>query len=184
MKDNGHANFKLDDVVQVLIPKHDRAKTDRHCLVGVVVEVQEKNSTCRIAVKGGVLDRCIAYQYLKQLPPNSNNVRLHDLETELESWRGLPTMSLRKASRMQSMVGGQGFSKCNCRGKCDNKRCGCRRKGLYCTARCHKREMENAQTVTQMKIVTILTTTTTTTTIITTTTTTTTTTIVMQLIEH
>lgn len=138
LKDNGHANYKLDDVVQVLIPKQDRAKTDRHCLVGVVVEVQEKNSTCRIAVKGGVLDRCIAYQYLKQLPPNSNSVRLHDLETELESWRGLPTMSLRKASRMQSMVGGQGFSKCNCRGKCDNKRCSCRKKGLYCTARCHK----------------------------------------------
>jgi len=138
LKDNGHANYKLDDVVQVLIPKQDRAKTDRHCLVGVVVEVQEKNSTCRIAVKGGVLDRCIAYHYLKQLPPNSNNVRLHGLETELESWRGLPTMSLRTASRMQSMMGGQGFSKCNCRGKCDNKRCSCQRKGLYCTARCHK----------------------------------------------
>ena len=138
LKKYGHANYKVDDVVQIVIPINDRAKTDPHCLIGVVVEVLEKSSTCRIATKGGVLDRCIAYHYLKQLPPESNDVILHDLETELQSWKGLPKISLRTASRMQSMVGGQGFSKCTCKGKCDSKRCGCLKKGLNCTARCHK----------------------------------------------
>jgi hypothetical protein len=54
--------------------------------------------------------------------------------------KGVSADDLRQTPRTMSnqLVGDQGFLNCNCKGKCDNKRCGCRKKGFYCTAHCHR----------------------------------------------
>lgn len=46
--------------------------------------------------------------------------------------------SLRSAVASSSITGGQGVTKCNCKGQCDNNRCSCKKAGLQCNSRCHK----------------------------------------------
>nr|XP_018911199.1 PREDICTED: uncharacterized protein LOC109039924 [Bemisia tabaci] len=49
-------------------------------------------------------------------------------------------VSLREAATTNSVSGGQGFKRCNCRQKCTNNRCACRAAGLLCNSKCHKSE--------------------------------------------
>ena len=46
------------------------------------------------------------------------------------------TISLRQAAIMNSVVGGQGMKKCNCKTKCDTKRCTCKKNGYHCNSKC------------------------------------------------
>ena len=46
-------------------------------------------------------------------------------------------LSLREIVRAQSVCGGQGFKRCQCKTKCKTSRCSCRKAGLHCTSACH-----------------------------------------------
>ena len=61
---------------------------------------------------------------------------------------GLPTLfiqdiskdepkSLKEIARLQSVAGGQGLLKCDCKGGCKTNRCKCKQANMLCNSRCH-----------------------------------------------
>ena len=56
--------FKLGDVVLIPLDDVDRTKVDGANLAGVVVSMSKLKSTCRVAVKQGVLKRAYVYHVL------------------------------------------------------------------------------------------------------------------------
>ena len=45
--------------------------------------------------------------------------------------------TIRTAAKNVSLVGGQGFTFCNCKTGCKGNRCKCAKNGLKCNSRCH-----------------------------------------------
>ena len=69
----------------------------------------------------------------------SNNRKICGLEQAFLEWQGMARIKEREAARVVSAVGGQGHSvRCDCRGKCDSKRCKCVKEGVYCSSKCHR----------------------------------------------
>ena len=129
--------FKLGDVVLIPLDDVDRTKVDGANLAGVVVLMSKLKSTCRVAVKQGVLKRAYVYHVLKPVPEASNNLDAMDLREAYENWRSLPTITEREAACFLS-VGGQGIIHCNCRGSCTTNGCSCKKAGRLCSSRCHR----------------------------------------------
>jgi len=130
--------FKCGDVVLVPLDDVDRTKVDGANLAGVVVSMSKLKSTCRVAVKQGVLHRAYAYHALKPVPTASNNLDAMDLRDAYENWRSLPQLTEREAARFVSSVGGQGIVHCNCRGSCLTNSCSCKKANRLCSSRCHR----------------------------------------------
>jgi hypothetical protein len=61
----------------------------------------------------------------------------YDLQNALENWQGAKKISVREALRAISMMGGQGFFFCNCKGNCKKNGCKCRKNGRQCNSKCH-----------------------------------------------
>ncbi len=121
--------FKPGDVVLVPLDDVDCTKVDGGNICGVVVTIDKKKSTCRVAVKQGLLHRAYAYHKLKPVPEASNIRNVLDLQDAFEDWRLLPKISEREAARFVSSVGDQGIIHCNCRGSCVTNSCTCRKDG-------------------------------------------------------
>ena len=131
--------FKLGDVVLIPLDDVNRTKVDGANLAGVVVLMSKLKSTCRVAVKQGVLKRAYVYHVLKPVPEASNNLdAAMDMREAYKNWRSLPTMTEREAARFISSVGGQGIIHCNCRGSCTTNGCSCKKAGRLCSSRCHR----------------------------------------------
>ena len=130
--------FKPGDVVLVPLDDVDRTKVDGGNLCGVVVTIDKKKTTCRVAVKQGLLHRAYVYHKLKPVPEASNNREVLDLQEAFEDWRSLPKITEREAARFISSVGGQGIVHCNCRGSCVTNSCTCKKAGRLCSSRCHR----------------------------------------------
>ena len=60
------------------------------------------------------------------------------LEDALKEWKGMSKISERKAARKTSKVGGQGFIKCSCKGRCDTHSCSCKKDGRICNSHCQR----------------------------------------------
>ena len=45
--------------------------------------------------------------------------------------------SLREIARLQSITGGQGMLRCDCKGGCKKKRCKCKQANVSCNYHCH-----------------------------------------------
>ena len=45
--------------------------------------------------------------------------------------------SLREIARLQSVTGGEGMLRCDCKGGCKTKRCKCKQANVLCNSRCH-----------------------------------------------
>ena len=137
---NSGSSFKVGDVVQVAVDDVDRARTDDPNVTLVVVEELahgEDGSRYRLACKAGVLKDKYHPSYMKAVP--GITPVLMGLDQVLEDWRSLPQeITLRAATRSQSLVGGQGMITCACKGKCDTLTCSCRKARRECTSRCHK----------------------------------------------
>jgi len=116
----------------------DCTKVDPGNLIGVVVSTDKRHSTCRIAVKHGLLHRAYIYHAVKTVDPASNNMDLHDLRDAFDNWRSLPKLTERAAARFISSVGGQGMIHCMCRGECNTNSCSCKKAGRQCSSRCHR----------------------------------------------
>jgi ribosomal protein S17 len=121
--------INVGDVVLVPLDNVDRTKVDGGNLIGVVISTDKNKTTCRVAVKHGVLHKAYAYHALKLLPGTSNDIDLNDLREAFEDHGSLPKIAEREAARYVSSVGGQGMIHCNCRGECsscchkNNSRC-------------------------------------------------------------
>ena len=130
--------IKTGDVVLVPLDDVDRTKVDGGNLCGVVVSTNKQNSTCRVAVKQGLLHRAYVYHAVKPVPEASNNIDLHDLRDAYENYRSLPKLTEREAARIVSSVGGQGMIHCMCKGECKTNSCSCKKAGRLCGSRCHR----------------------------------------------
>jgi hypothetical protein len=130
--------FKPGDVVLVPLDDVDRTKVDGGNICDIVVTIDKKKSTCRVAVKKGLLHRAYVYHKLKPVPEASNNRNVLDLQDAFKDWRSLPKISEREAARFVSSVGGQGIIHCNCRGSCVTSSCTCRKAGRLSSSRCHR----------------------------------------------
>jgi hypothetical protein len=64
----------LGDVVLVPLDEVDRTKVDGGNLVGVIVSINKDKSTCRVAVKHGVLKCAYSHHNLRIVPDASNKV--------------------------------------------------------------------------------------------------------------
>ena len=132
------SSLKLGDVVLVPLSDVDCTKVDGKSLAGVIVTISKDKSTCKVAVKEGLLHRAYAFHALRVVPIGSNNRTVMDLEDAYLHWKGLPKITEREAARYVSSVGGQGIVSCNCRGDCTTKSCSCKKANRLCSSRCHR----------------------------------------------
>ena len=135
----GGKELAVGSVVRVSVTDVDRARTDDPTLTCVVVEANAKGraKVYTVACKAGVLKERYHAAYLDHVPMMTPLAV--GLATVLAGWHGLPKdIALRAATRSQSMVGGQGMLHCACQGKCDTKKCKCKKAGRECSSRCHK----------------------------------------------
>ncbi len=130
--------FKLGDVVLIPLDDVDCTKVDGANLAGVVVLINKDKSTCRVAVKQGVLHCAYVYHVLKPVPEASNNLDAMDLRDAYENWSSLPKFTKREAARFILLVGGQGVIHCNCRSSCTTNSCSCKKAGRLCSSCCHR----------------------------------------------
>ena len=63
---------------------------------------------------------------------------LVQLEEAYNGWKGMATYSERQMVGFFSIVGGQGFLKCDCKGSCLSQKCKCKKANRVCNSRCHK----------------------------------------------
>ncbi len=121
-----------------LIDDVDCTKVDGKNLVGVIVSIGKNKSTCKVAVKQGLLHQAYVYHSLRVVPEASNNREVMDLEDAFKDWKGLPKITEREAAHFVSSVGGQGMTKCNCKGDCSTNSCACKKAGRICSLCCHR----------------------------------------------
>jgi hypothetical protein len=128
----------VGDVVQIPLHASDQAKVDGKYLLAVVVE-KLRSGQIRCACPTGVLHRPYAAHGVIPVQGASNNRKICGLEQAFLEWQGMARIKEREAARVVSAVGGQGHSvRCDCRGKCDSKRCKCVKEGVYCSSKCHR----------------------------------------------
>jgi hypothetical protein len=125
---------KIRSVVHIGISEFDNTKVDPPNLTCVVVD-QCANGTFRLACKRGVLNTTYTTNRMTLL---HCDMGLMGLENVYQQWAGMEKISKREAARALSIIGGQGFVKCTCKGKCLTNSCTCKRLGRICNSRCHK----------------------------------------------
>ena len=130
-------------MVQVALTDVDRGKVDHPTLTCVVVEevplgLGDEKVAYRVACLAGVLVDLYHPAYL-QAVPNVTALAM-GLEHVVQSWKGLPIVTVRAATRSQSATGsgGQGMLHCLCKGDCTSGKCSCLKAGRKCSSRCHK----------------------------------------------
>ncbi len=110
-----------------------RGKLDHKSVPGVICEVPE-HGNYRMVCKGGVLKDCLMAQCFQV--EEIKNQSIMKLKA-LENWQAAKQISIREALRAISMLGGQGFFFCNCKGNCNKNGCKCRKNGRQCNSKCH-----------------------------------------------
>lgn len=127
------SNLKFQSVpvgktVAVPVPDVDRGRTDMRNILAVVMK--DDNGFYKLGTEYGIL---------KSLYTRSQFTVRH---ADLISISDVPEkeISLREAATTNSVSGGQGYKRCNCRQKCTTNRCACRAAGLLCNSKCHKSE--------------------------------------------
>ncbi|CAH0385917.1 unnamed protein product [Bemisia tabaci] len=112
--------------VTIPFPDVDRAKGDARNTIAVVLEVSED----QLHTFGTQHGRLAALYMRNQFRPCKEEfLKASDVPDAV--------ISLRSLSRADSNFGGQGFTKCSCRGQCNDTRCSCKKKGLQCNSKCH-----------------------------------------------
>lgn len=126
--------IEVGTVVRIRVDRVDRGKMDHKSVPGVICEVTE-HSNYRIVCKGGVLKDCLmATRFRVEAIKRAEH---YGLEHALKDWETKPRISLREALRAISVMGGQGFFFCNCKGNCDKNSCKCKKNGRQCNSKCH-----------------------------------------------
>jgi hypothetical protein len=132
------SSLKLGDILLVPLDDVDCTKVDGKNLVGFIMLINKNKSTCKVAVKQGLLHRAYVYHSLRVVPEASNNREVMDLKDAFKDWKGLPKITERETARFVSSVGGQGMIKCNCKGDCSANSYACKKADRICSSRCHR----------------------------------------------
>jgi len=102
---------------------YDNISTYAPNLTCVVVEVT-KSGKYRLACKVGVMITLYGMNRISVVKTGTKE--LLGLEDAFKEWKGMSTISKREAARRSSKIGGQGFIKCSCEGKCNTNFCSCK----------------------------------------------------------
>ena len=132
---SGPAVLPVGVIAKLKAADVDRVRIDPTGIIVVVVEVTERGMYC-CATDAGVITpvfHCGDLEYMEHTTPLNHNLHL-----VLQNWNTLPSISVPQAVRKQSVLGGQGFKKCACKGGCKSNSCACKKAGILCNSRCHK----------------------------------------------
>ena len=122
--------FCPGDYVSVRIPRIDRSSTDSYRLPCVVVErYGSKFYLYRVRCKYGVLKDCYG----------EGDMELYqgDLSIPVDGWKDASILSLRQAALKFNPHNVFHYGICNCKSKCNTKRCSCVNRGSPCSSKCH-----------------------------------------------
>lgn len=129
MLDASAKKFKSPDVgcnVTVKIPEVDRSKVDPKSMIAVVTAITDEGCY-ELGTRFGKLNALYTINQFRLC--KEAFLRVDEVPEK--------TISLRGLVKKLSLVGGQGFKKCNCLQKCVTKRCLCKASKLKCNSRCH-----------------------------------------------
>lgn len=116
---------KVGDTVRVPVPDVDRGPGDARNILATVLE--ETDGFYKLGTNDGVLRQMyVRSQFTICEKEFLDGKDVSDRE-----------MALRSVASLQSVAGGQGFTKCMCKGKCQNSRCCCVKKEVLCNSQCH-----------------------------------------------
>ncbi len=85
--------LKLGNIILVPLNEVDHTKVDGGNLAGVIMLINKDKSTCRVAVKQGLLPRAYIFHSLRVVPKASNNRKVMDLKEAYIHWQGLPKIT-------------------------------------------------------------------------------------------
>jgi hypothetical protein len=111
----------------VPVPDVDRGPADARNVLGVIMDV--KHGKYQLGTANGIL---FGYYSYNQLFKASGSATLC-----VENVPNERSKSLREIVRLQSITGGQGMLKCDCKGGCKTNRCKCKQAKVLCNSRCH-----------------------------------------------
>lgn len=109
-------------------PEFDKAKMDPKSLITVVTDIKD-DEYYELGTRVGKLAGLYTINQFTLCEENFLNIE--DVPTVDKP------LTHRTAIKRLSLVGGQGFKRCNCRKKCATKRCLCKSSGLLCNSKCH-----------------------------------------------
>lgn len=127
MIDASNKRFKpaqMGDHVLVPIPDVDKGRSDFRNIRGIVRGVNG-DGCYTIGTEHGILKQ--AYTRNQFMPTNS--VSVFQIPEKY--------VSLREAARGDSIGGGQGYDRCNCKTGCNSNRCSCVKNDKLCHSKCH-----------------------------------------------
>ena len=113
------------DNVAIPTSTFDRSKLDSPNVIGVILEADEDGYV--VGTKSGRIRGKMARSHIESI--NFFGLKDHQVPDK--------ELSLREIVRAQSVCGGQGFKRCQCKTNCKTSRCSCRKAGLHCTSACH-----------------------------------------------
>jgi len=96
---------------------------DPQNILAVVLDIVD-NDFYKLATKNGVINRLYTRSQFSVC--KENLISITDVQRDQQ-------ISLRKASISNSLIGGQGCTRCNCKTKCTTKKCKCRNVGILCS---------------------------------------------------
>jgi hypothetical protein len=133
MKTTSSKNFQkpaLGQNVRIKIPDIDRAKMDPKSLIVVITDTKD-GEFYELATKLGKLKALYTRNQFNLCKENFLSIE------EV----GKEEISVREVVKTLSLVGGQGFKKCNCSKKCTAKMCLCKSANLLCNSKCHNSQL-------------------------------------------
>ena len=115
--------FTEGDNATLRVPDVDRGPSDPRNIL--VVVLSENDGLYKVGCREGTLDAKFTAADLEKLP-----------EALIEP-HSIPEVTVSLRTAVSKATGGQGYTKCSCRTKCDTGRCSCKKKKMNCNSRCH-----------------------------------------------
>ncbi|CAF4842490.1 unnamed protein product [Rotaria sp. Silwood2] len=109
------------------VPDIDRGPTDARNVLGVIMEI--KHDQLKIGTEKSILFGYYSFHQVSKAPGMAT-LLIEDVPTNI-------TKSLRAIVKLQSITGGQGFMKCDCKQGCRTNKCKCKQANILCNSRCH-----------------------------------------------
>ena len=118
----------VGDIVTVIIPPEDRGPLDLPNIFGIIMHIE--NGVYQIGTQD-----CLINGWFPRTSIQKSNCKYIDA-SEVPKEK----LSLREAAAKQSLSGGQGYKKCQCKSlknQCQTNKCKCFKAGILCNSRCH-----------------------------------------------
>ncbi|XP_060848294.1 KRAB-A domain-containing protein 2-like isoform X2 [Rhopalosiphum padi] len=117
----------IHSTVRVPVPEVDKGRLDARSILAIVLEVTS-DGFYRLGTRDGILKQLYARSQFTVCQKKLLQIDEVPIETEV---------ALRTVAKEQSTGTGQGFFKCICKTKCQNKKCICLKNNVLCTSKCH-----------------------------------------------